>query len=51
MKVFKKLVNSKATGIFDIPNRALKDYAEHIAPSLRKWVKLLQYINLGIKMI
>ena len=34
MKVIKKLVNSKATGIFGIPNRALKDCAEHIAPSL-----------------
>ena len=34
MKVIKKLVNSKVTGIFGIPNRALKDCAEHIAPSL-----------------
>ena len=34
MKVIKKLVNNKATGIFVIPNRALKDCAEHIAPSL-----------------
>ena len=34
MKVIQKLVNSKATGIFGIPNRALKDCAEHIAPSL-----------------
>ena len=34
MKVIKKLVNSKATGIFGIPNRALKDCAEAIAPSL-----------------
>ena len=34
MKVIKKLVNSKATGIFGIPNRALKDCAEHIATSL-----------------
>ena len=34
MEVIKKLVNSKATGIFGIPNRALKDCAEHIAPSL-----------------
>ena len=33
MKVIKKLVNSKATGIFGIPNRALKDCTEHIAPS------------------
>ena len=33
MKVIKKLVNSKATGIFGIPNRAIKDCAEHIAPS------------------
>ena len=31
MKVIKKVVNSKATGIFGIPNR---DSAEHIAPSL-----------------
>ena len=34
MKVIKKLVNSKVTGIFAIPNRAPKDCAEHIAPSL-----------------
>ena len=34
MKVIKKLVNSKATGIFGIPNRALKGFAEHIAPFL-----------------
>ena len=34
MKVIKKLVNSKATGSFGIPNRALKDCAEQIAPSL-----------------
>ena len=34
MKLIKKLVNSKATGTFGIPNRALKDCAEHIAPSL-----------------
>ena len=33
-KVIKKLINSKATGIFGIPNRVLKDCAEHIAPSL-----------------
>ena len=30
MKVIKKLVNSKATEIFGIPNRALKDCAENI---------------------
>ena len=30
----KKLVNSKATGIHGIPNRALKEWAENIAPSL-----------------
>ena len=34
MKVMKKFVNKKATEIFGIPNRALKDCAEHIAPSL-----------------
>ena len=34
MKVIKKLVNSKATESFGIRNRALKDCAEHIAPSL-----------------
>ena len=34
MELIKKLVNSKATGIFGIPNRALKDCAEHIAPFL-----------------
>ena len=33
-KVIKKLVNSKATGIHGIPNRALKECAENIAPSL-----------------
>ena len=34
MKVIKKLVNGKATGIVGIPNRVLKDCAKHIAPSL-----------------
>ena len=33
-KVIKKLVNSKATGIHCIPNKALKECAENIAPSL-----------------
>ena len=33
-KVIKKLVNSKATGIDGIPNKALKECAEKIAPSL-----------------
>ena len=33
-KVIKKLVNSKAKGIHGIPNRALKECAENIAPSL-----------------
>ena len=33
MKVIKKLVNIKATGIFGIPSKALKDCAEHVAPS------------------
>ena len=32
--MIKKLVNSKATGIHGIPNRALKECAENIAPSL-----------------
>ena len=32
--VLKKLLNGKATGIDGIPNRALKDSAELIAPSL-----------------
>ena len=32
--MIKKLVNSKATGIHSIPNRALKECAENIAPSL-----------------
>ena len=34
MKVIKKLVNSKTTGICGIPNRVRKDCAEHIVPSL-----------------
>ena len=34
IKLLEKLINSKATGIHDIPNRALKDSAEIIAPSL-----------------
>ena len=33
-KLLEKLINSKATGIHCIPNRALKDSAEIIAPSL-----------------
>ena len=33
-KVIKKLVNSKATAIHGIPDRALKECAENIAPSL-----------------
>ena len=33
-EVIKKLVNSKATGIHGIPNKALKDCAENIAPFL-----------------
>ena len=32
--MIKRLVNSKATGIFGIPNRTLKDCVERIAPSL-----------------
>ena len=34
IKALKKLINSKATGIHGIPNKALKDTAEIIAPSL-----------------
>ena len=34
VKLLEKLINSKATGIHGIPNRALKDSAEIIAPSL-----------------
>ena len=34
IKLLEKLINSKATGIHGIPNRALKDSAEIIAPSL-----------------
>ena len=34
ISVLKKLLNGKATGIDGIPNRALKDSAELIAPSL-----------------
>ena len=34
MKAIKKLVNCKATGIHGIPNKALKECAENIAPSL-----------------
>ena len=34
MKMIKNFVNSKATGIFGIPDRAFKDCAEHIVPSL-----------------
>ena len=34
IKASKKLINSKATGIHGIPNKALKDTAEIIAPSL-----------------
>ena len=33
-KVIKKLVNSKATGIHGIPNKAFKECAENKAPSL-----------------
>ena len=34
VKLLEKLINNKATGIHGIPNRALKDSAEIIAPSL-----------------
>ena len=34
IKLLEKLINSKATGIHDIPNRAPNDSAEIIAPSL-----------------
>ena len=34
ISVLKKLLNGKATGIDGIPNRALKDSAELIVPSL-----------------
>ena len=34
IKLLEKLINSKATGIYGIPNRALKDSGEIIAPSL-----------------
>ena len=34
VKLLEKLIDSKATGIHGIPNRALKDSAEIIAPSL-----------------
>ena len=34
VKLLEKLINSKTTGIHGIPNRALKDSAEIIAPSL-----------------
>ena len=34
IKVLKKLINGKATGIHTIPNKVLKDTADIIAPSL-----------------
>ena len=34
IKVLKKLINGKATGIHAIPNKVLKDTADIIAPSL-----------------
>ena len=65
IKLPEKLINSKATGIHGIPNRALKDSAEIIATSLTdifnfsveskvfpddlKIGKLLLYINPEIK--
>ena len=34
MKIITKLANGKATGLHDIPNKALKNCAEKITPSL-----------------
>ena len=55
--MIKKLVNSKATGIHGIPDKAFKEYAENMASSLTDIfnfsveVELLQYMNLVKKMI
>ena len=35
IKIVKKLVNGKATGIHNIPNKVLKDSIDIIAPMLR----------------
>ena len=35
IKIVKKLVNGKATGIHNIPNKVMKDSIDIIAPMLR----------------